>query len=28
VFGVIFVALFLIWRFTMSDQATAEQGKK
>jgi hypothetical protein len=26
--GVIFVALFLIWRFTMSDQAMAEQGKK
>jgi hypothetical protein len=28
VLGIIFVALFLIWRFTMSDQAKAEQGKK
>jgi len=28
VFGIIFVALFLIWRFTLSDQAKAEQGKK
>jgi hypothetical protein len=26
--GVILVILFLIWRFTMSDQAKAEQGKK
>ena len=26
--GAIFVILFLIWRFTMSDQAKAEQGKK
>ena len=26
--GIIFVALFLIWRFTLSDQAKAEQGKK
>lgn len=24
----IFVALFLVWRFTLSDQAKAEQGKK
>jgi hypothetical protein len=28
VIGIIFVALFLIWRFTLSDQAKAEQGKK
>jgi hypothetical protein len=28
VLGIIFVALFLIWRFTLSDQAKAEQGKK
>ena len=27
-FGIIFVALFLIWRFTLSDQAKGEQGKK
>lgn len=26
--GAILVILFLIWRFTMSDQAKAEQGKK
>ncbi len=26
--GFILVLLFLIWRFTMSDQAKAEQGKK
>jgi hypothetical protein len=26
--GAILVILFLIWRFTMSDQAMAEQGKK
>ncbi len=28
VLGIIFVALFLVWRFTLSDQAKAEQGKK
>jgi len=28
VIGIIFVVLFLIWRFTLSDQAKAEQGKK
>jgi hypothetical protein len=28
VIGIIFVALFLVWRFTLSDQAKAEQGKK
>jgi hypothetical protein len=27
-FAVIFVSLFLIWRFTLSDQAKAEQGRK
>lgn len=26
--GVILVLLFLVWRFTMSDQAKAEQGRK
>ena len=26
--GVLLVILYLIWRFTMSDQAKAEQGKK
>lgn len=26
--GVLLIILFLIWRFTMSDQAKAEQGKK
>ena len=26
--GALLVILFLIWRFTMSDQAKAEQGKK
>ena len=28
VIGIIFVALFLVWRFTLSDQAKAEQGRK
>jgi len=28
IIGMVFVALFLIWRFTLSDQAKAEQGKK
>jgi len=28
IIGIIFVALFLVWRFTLSDQAKAEQGKK
>lgn len=27
-FGILFVALFLIWRFTFGDQDKAEKGKK